>query len=153
MVYFQLSVRVCVCVGGGGGGGRLTSCIWHSIDVCVEWPPFSVMPGIWLAPYSTKSIWLTWFFLNLMWKAPLFWFFHIPVNAYIFSLRDLSRLFHRDGSDYVDLIFTISKQARGKKKKKKKLQFLVTSNIFGLKIRVSKGHFQTKLGKSWSTKK
>ena len=36
--------------GGGGGGGRVTSYIWPSADVCAEWPNFSVLSGIRLAP-------------------------------------------------------------------------------------------------------
>ena len=31
---------------GGGQGGEITSCIWHSKDVCAEWPPFSALPSI-----------------------------------------------------------------------------------------------------------
>ena len=41
---------MCVCVwdggGGGAGAGGVTSYIWHSTDVCAEWPPFSALPGI-----------------------------------------------------------------------------------------------------------
>ena len=29
-------------------GGGVTSCIWQSTDVCAKWPPFPVLPGIWL---------------------------------------------------------------------------------------------------------
>ena len=27
------------------------SYIWHSTNVRAEWPPFSALPGIWLAPF------------------------------------------------------------------------------------------------------
>ena len=37
--------------GGLGGGEGVTSNIGHSTDVRAEWPPFSAMPGIWLAPF------------------------------------------------------------------------------------------------------
>ena len=38
-----------------------------------EWPPFSALPGIWLAPFfSTKSIWMTRFFLDSYVKDPIF---------------------------------------------------------------------------------
>ena len=32
------------CLGGGGAG--ITSYIWHSTDVRVEWLPFSALPSI-----------------------------------------------------------------------------------------------------------
>ena len=54
------------------------------------------------------------------------------------------KLLHRGCSDQADLIFTNSEQAR------KKLQCLVTSNIFGLKVGII-GHFQKK--KKRNTKK
>ena len=63
-------VCMCVCVRGGG----VTFYIWHSTDVRPEWPPFSALPGIWLAPFFlTKSIWMTRFFWITMWKVSLFW--------------------------------------------------------------------------------
>ena len=39
----RLIFEGCVCVRAGGGGGRggVTSPIWHSTDVCAEWPFFS----------------------------------------------------------------------------------------------------------------
>ena len=67
---------------GEWGGGRVTSCIWHRMDVRAEWPPFSALPSIWLAPFSAKSIWLAPFFWISIWKAPLFCC--IPVHAYNF---------------------------------------------------------------------
>ena len=39
--------------------------------------------------FSTKSIWMTWFFWIPLWKAPLFW--HPGICTY-FLLRDFSRL-------------------------------------------------------------
>ena len=78
--------------GGGGGGegreGRATSYIRHSTDVRAEWPPFSALPSIWLAPFSGKSIWLTPFFWIGIWKAPLFWC--IPVHTHIFRSERFS---------------------------------------------------------------
>ena len=51
-----------VCVCGGGGDGL--SYIWLSMDVRPEWPAFPALQGIWLASFfSTKSVWLTRFFL------------------------------------------------------------------------------------------
>ena len=54
-----VTARVCVCVWGGGGwegGGNFL--YRHSADVRAEWPPFSALPGKWLAPlFPTKSIW------------------------------------------------------------------------------------------------
>ena len=68
---------------GVGDGGWVISCIWHSMDVRAEWPPFSALPSIWLAPFfSAKSIWLAPFFWISIWKAQLFWC--IPVHAHIF---------------------------------------------------------------------
>ena len=67
---------------GEWGGGIVTSCIWHRMDVRAEWPPFSALPSIWLAPFSAKSIWLTPFFWISIWKAPLFCC--IPVHAHNF---------------------------------------------------------------------
>ena len=44
-------------------------------------PPFSTLPGIWLAPFfSTKSIWMALFFLDFFVKVPIFptsWYMHI----------------------------------------------------------------------------
>ena len=40
---------MCVWGGGGGGGeggGRVTSYIWHSMDMRAERLPFSAMPSI-----------------------------------------------------------------------------------------------------------
>ena len=51
-LFITRGVCVCVCGGGGGGGrgeaewGEVTSYIWHSTDVRVEWLPFSALPGI-----------------------------------------------------------------------------------------------------------
>ena len=65
-----------------GRGWGVASYIWHGTDVRAECPPFSALPGIWLAPlFSTKSIWLIRFFWIRMWKAQ---FSDIPIYAYIF---------------------------------------------------------------------
>ena len=58
-----------VCVRGGG-----TSYMWHSTDVCAEWPPFSALHYI---LYMTDLIFLDW---NM--KGPTF--SDIPVYAHIF---------------------------------------------------------------------
>ena len=75
--------------GGGGGGGAVggwgvTSYIWHSTDVRAEWPPFSALPGIWLAPFFRQKVydWLNFWYM----KGPSF--SDIPVYAQIFLLRD-----------------------------------------------------------------
>ena len=41
---------------GGWGRGRLNCYIWHSADVRAEWPPFSALPGIWLAPFFQQNV-------------------------------------------------------------------------------------------------
>ena len=82
----RISSAIILVEGPRGEGGRAGGGVGN---VRAEWPPFSALPGILLAPFSQqKSIWLTQFFLIRMWKAPR----TFPVNAYIFSLRDLSRL-------------------------------------------------------------
>ena len=63
-----------------GVGGGVTSYIWQSTDVRAEWPPFSVLPVIWLAPFFNKIIWMTHFFLDSYVKGPIFltsWYMHI----------------------------------------------------------------------------
>ena len=57
-------------------------------------------------------------------------------------------LLHGGYSDKVDLISKNSEQAR-----KKQIQFLVTSNTFGLKSRVNRAFLEKNVGKSWDTKK
>ena len=52
------------------------------------------------------------------------------------EVKIFCKLLHRGCSVQVDLIFINSELVR------KKLQFLITSNIFGLKSRVLIGHFQ-----------
>ena len=38
------------------GVGGVTSYIWHSTDVVAEWPPFSALPSIWLAPFFQQKV-------------------------------------------------------------------------------------------------
>ena len=52
-----------------GWAGVVTSYIWHSMDEHAEWPPFSALPGIWLAPFCRQKVY-NW--PNGIWKAPLF---------------------------------------------------------------------------------
>ena len=42
--YYKTIYSSWVCVWGEGGGGVIY--IWHSMDVCAKWLPFSVLPGI-----------------------------------------------------------------------------------------------------------
>ena len=64
--------------------------IWHSTDVRAEWPPFSALPGIWLAPFFQQKVyeWPDFFWIPI-WKAQCFW--HPGICTYV-SLRDFSRL-------------------------------------------------------------
>ena len=68
----------------------LSGKLWHSTDVRAEWPPFSALPGIWLAPFFQQKVYdwpdFSWFVC----ERPHF--SDIPINAYSFSLRDLWRL-------------------------------------------------------------
>ena len=68
--------------GAWGGGWRLTYNIWHSTDVRAEWPPFSALPGTWLAPFFSTSRTQIFSWLAI-WKVPLF-FSDISVCAHIF---------------------------------------------------------------------
>ena len=71
---------------GRGGGKGVTSYIWHTTDLRSEWPTFSTLPSIWLAPFFQQNIiWLTLFSLIRMWKDPIIW--HQGK-----CVRDLSRL-------------------------------------------------------------
>ena len=46
-----------VALGGGGGeGGQDNFYIGHSTDVRAKWPPFSALPGVWLAPFYQQKI-------------------------------------------------------------------------------------------------
>ena len=58
-------------LGDSGGGGGVTSYIWHSTDVRAEWPPFSVLPNIWLTTFffRQKCMIDSIFFWIGIWKA------------------------------------------------------------------------------------
>ena len=66
---------------GWGEGGCVTSYIWHSMDVCAEWPPFSALPGIWLAPFFQQKVYDWPHFSGLVYERPHFsdvsWYMHI----------------------------------------------------------------------------
>ena len=77
---------MCVCVGGGGwggagGGGVVISYICHSTDVRVEWPFFSALPVIKLAPFFfNKKYMHDPIFQDSYVKGPIFltsWYIHI----------------------------------------------------------------------------
>ena len=61
---------------GGGGGGRggnfLSSYIWQSMDVRAEWPPFSALPCIWLAPFFHQKVYDWPNFSGLVYERPHF---------------------------------------------------------------------------------
>ena len=81
---------------GVGRGGGVTSYIWHSTDVRAEWPPFSALPGIWMAPFFQKKYMNDPIFLNSYVKCPIFltaWYnvYASSICTY-FSPRDFSRL-------------------------------------------------------------
>ena len=81
-------------VGGGGAGrgerGAVTSYIWHGTDVRAEWPSFSALPNIWLAPFFQQKVYDWPYFSCFVCERSHF--SDILVNAYIFSLRDLARV-------------------------------------------------------------
>ena len=39
-----------------GGGGRNFYMAYLITDVRAEWPPFSALPGIWLAPFFQQKV-------------------------------------------------------------------------------------------------
>ena len=59
-----------------------TNYIWHSTDVRAEWPPFSALPGIWLAPFSEQKVYDWPDFSWLVCERPHF--SDVPVYPYIF---------------------------------------------------------------------
>ena len=67
---------------GVGGGGGVTSYIWHSTDLHAEWPPFSALPGIWLAPFFQQKVYEWLDFSGFLCERPHF--SDILVYAHIF---------------------------------------------------------------------
>ena len=59
--------------------------IWHSTDVRAEWPPFSALPGIWLAPFFQQKVYEWPDFSGFLWERPHF--SDILVYAHIFRLE------------------------------------------------------------------
>ena len=57
-VKFSIYLNRRVFVMGWGAGGGVTSYIWHSTDVRAEWPPFSALLGIWLAPFFQQKVYI-----------------------------------------------------------------------------------------------
>ena len=62
---------------GGGGRGWVTSYIRHSMDVRAEWPPFSALPGIWLAPFFQQKVYEWTDFSGFLCERPHFSDIHI----------------------------------------------------------------------------
>ena len=62
-----------------GVGVRVTSYIWHITDVRTEWPPFSALPGIWLAPFFQQKVYEWPDFSGFLCERP-----HFP-NILVFS--------------------------------------------------------------------
>ena len=50
----------------------VTSYIWHSMDVRAEWPPFSALSSIWLAPFFSKKVYDWPHFSGLLYESPHF---------------------------------------------------------------------------------
>ena len=71
---------------GGTRGQKVTSYIWLSTDVRAEWPPFSALPGIWLAPFFQQKVYDWPNFSWLVYERPHF-FWHPGICTY-FSLSD-----------------------------------------------------------------
>ena len=62
------------------GGVGVTSYIWHSTVVHAELPPFSALPGIWLAPFFNKKYMNDPIFSGFLCERPHFltsWYMHI----------------------------------------------------------------------------
>ena len=81
-------------------GGRGDNFLYTTkkMDVPAKWPPFSALPGIWLAPPFQQNVY-DWIFLIGIWKAPIFWH---PVICTHFSLRDFTRLHVSLGIQWFD---------------------------------------------------
>ena len=61
----------------------VSSYIWHSTDVRAEWPPFSALPGIWIAPFFQQKVYEWPDFSRSVCERPHF--SNTLVYAYIFS--------------------------------------------------------------------
>ena len=69
-----------------GGGNFLYMA--YSTDVRAEWPPFSALPGIWLAPFFNKKYMNDPIFLDSYVKGPIFltsWNMHIFFTQKVFE--------------------------------------------------------------------
>ena len=58
-------------------GWGVTSYIRHSTDVRAEWPPFSALPGIWLAPFFQQKVYEWTNFSGFLCERPHFSDIHI----------------------------------------------------------------------------
>ena len=63
-------------------GSGVGSYIWHSTDMRAKFPPFSALPGVWLAHFFQQKVYdwpdFLWFVCERL------HFSDTPVNAYIF---------------------------------------------------------------------
>ena len=110
-----------------GAGGGVTSYIWHSTDVRAEYPPFSALPGIWLAPFFQQMYMNGPIFLDSYVKGPIFltsWYMHI-----FFAQRFFEAAYPL-GITWIDCDIRLTTSKNGYKKSKGRWEMCTRRNFW-----------------------